>query len=112
MNKRGVEEGYLHGSDVPSKTKSFEIIVDHIRLPKNSRFNALAIIDLEKDVYGCNKMAVNQGNLETLLDKFALSIDDGIEELDAKAAGKKLTVRVVLRNNPQINEMVRGLEIV
>lgn len=107
----GAEEKMLHGSDVPKKLKSIEILVDHIREPRSKKFNAVFIIEMEKEVYGCKAVAINKTNSDLILAKFGLDLSSDIEELDSKIAGKKITFRIKMVNNPNTNTLVRGLEV-
>ena len=104
----------LHGSDVPAKVSQFTIKVKELREPPEN-FNAFGILDFSEPVYEKEGMAVNQTNMKQLANRLGFDIEefDSIEfaDLAARAKGKKLTVQVVLKNNPTTHQMVRALDI-
>jgi hypothetical protein len=92
----------LHGSDVPVGTKSISITVAGIRESPDG-FNAPAIIDLKKPMYGKTALGVNKTNLKMLIKHFG--------EDETKLVGKKIKLEVVPVRNPQTGEMVPGLAV-
>lgn len=98
----------LHGSDVPTKIRSVTIKVKDVREPPKG-FKSICILDIDP-VYECEAFAVNKTNNEILLDKFGLTENDDIPDLKKKIVGKKLTLIVVMVNDPTKDEMVRGLQ--
>lgn len=104
----------LHGSDVPKSTSQFTIKVKELReAPDN--FNAFAILDFAEPVFEKEGMAMNQTNMKQLAVRLGFELEDfddiEFSDLVEKAKGKKLTVMVVLKNNPTTHEMVRALDI-
>ncbi|PYV66421.1 MAG: hypothetical protein DMG97_29600 [Acidobacteria bacterium] len=69
----------LKGSDVPAGTKSITIAVARIRESPET-FNAPAIIDLKKPIYGKSAWAVNKTNLKAIIKKFGDDEKIGGEE--------------------------------
>lgn len=105
MKKKGADgPPLLHGSDLPPKVSSVLIIVKELRLAPDN-FGSIAIIDFVKPVFDCEAWAVNKTNMRALLEKFGLSDDDEISDLNAKVAGKKLTLAKVMVNNPQTKKV-------
>lgn len=105
FKKKGVEgPPLLHGSDVPAKVSSVTVVVKEIRIAPDN-FGSIAIIDFSKPVFECEAWAVNKTNLKALLEKFGLTEDAEIDELNTKLAGKKLTLAKVMVNNPQTKKM-------
>ena len=100
----------LHGSDVPTKTKSFTVVCAELReAPEN--FKSMGIMDFAQPVFGKAGMAVNITNLRELATITGFDEPDtaDFEEIAAKLKNKKLKLTVALVNNPQIKKMVRSL---
>lgn len=90
----------LKGSDVPAGTKFVTITVKAIRESPDS-FNAPAIIDFEKPVYGKSGWATNVTNLKAITKKYG---DD-----PGNLVGQKLRLEVVTVRNPQSGDLVLSL---
>lgn len=100
----------LHGSDVPAKQNSVTIKIKELReAPKN--FSGIAIIDLAEEVFTKKAWAVNKSNFRILMDKFGFDEEAEFEDIARKVQGKKLTLSIVMVNDPTKNKFVRGLAI-
>jgi hypothetical protein len=104
LDKRstGQAGALLNGSDVPAGTKSITIEVAGIREAPEG-FNAPAIIDLKKPVYGKTAWAVNKTNLKALIKLFG-----GDEQ---KLVGRKIKLEIIAVRNPQTGEIVPSLAV-
>jgi hypothetical protein len=92
----------LNGSDVPAGTKTITIEVAGVREAPEG-FNAPAIIDLKKPIYGKQAWAVNKTNLKAIIKLFG---DD-----DAKLVGRKIKLEIISVRNPQTGEIVPSLAV-
>lgn len=92
----------LKGSDLPEGTQSVTVTIAGIR-PSPPAFKAPAIMDFKKPVEGKTGMALNKTNLRKLIELFGP---------DEKAlVGKKVTLVVVMGDNPETHESVPTLRI-
>jgi hypothetical protein len=92
----------LNGSDVPTGTKTITIEVACIRESPEG-FNAPAIIELKKPLYGKHAWAVNKTNLKVIIKIFG---DD-----EEKLVGRKIKLEVISVRNPQTGELVPSLAV-
>ena len=92
----------LNGSDVPAGTKTITIDVAGVRESPEG-FNAPAIIDLKKPIYGKQAWAVNKTNLKVIIKLFG---DD-----EEKLVGRKIKLEVISVRNPQTGELVPSLAV-
>ena len=103
LDKRNSGSGkLLKGSDVPAGVKHFTIVVGDIHEPPDG-FNAYAIIELKKSVYGKTAWPVNQTNLKMIIKLFG--------EDEGKLVGKKIKLEVISVRNPQTGEIVPSLAV-
>lgn len=110
FQEKGGGPPMLHGSDVPAKQNSITIKVKELReAPKN--FSGIAIVDLAEEVFGKKAWAVNKSNFRILMDKFGFDEEAEFEDIARKVQGKKLTLSIVMVNDPTKNKFVRGLAI-
>lgn len=92
----------LTSSDIPAGTKTVTIVIAEIReSPKG--FNAPAIIDFEKPIFGKSSWAVNKTNMKMLIKLYG---DD-----ETKLVGKKIKLEVIKVRNPQTGELVLSLAV-
>jgi hypothetical protein len=92
----------LNSSDITPGTKTVTIVVARIRKSPEG-FNAPAIIDLEKPIFGKSSWPVNKTNLRKLRKLFG---DD-----ETKLVGKKIKLDVITVRNPQTGELVLSLVV-
>jgi hypothetical protein len=92
----------LNGSDVAVGTKSITITVAAIRESPEG-FNAPAIIDFPKPMYGKQGWAINKTNLKMIIKLFG--------EEEKELVGKKIKLEIVTVRNPQSGEMVPSLAV-
>jgi hypothetical protein len=96
------EAELLNSSDIPAGTKTVTIVIAEIRESPEG-FNAPAIIDFEKPVFGKSSWALNKTNMKMLIKLFG---DD-----ETKLGGKKVKLEVIKVRNPQTGELVPSLAI-
>lgn len=92
----------LNSSDIPVGTKTVTIVVSGIRESPEG-FNAPAIIDFEKPIFGKPSWAVNKTNMKMLIKQFG---DD-----ETKLVGKKIKLEAIKVRNPQTDELVLSLAV-
>jgi len=92
----------INSSDIPDGTKTVIITVAAVR-ESPEEFNAPAIIDFEKPVFGKSSWAVNKTNMKMLIKFYG---DD-----ETKLVGKKIKLEVIKVRNPQTGEFVSSLAI-
>ena len=92
----------INSSDIPDGTKTVTIVVAAIR-ESPDEFNAPAIIDFEKPVFGKSSWAVNKTNMKMLIKLYG---DD-----ETKLVGKRIKLEVIKVRNPQSGEFVPSLAV-
>ena len=92
----------LNSSDIPAGTKTVTVVVAEMRESPEG-FNAPAIIDFEKPIFGKSSWAVNKTNMKMLIKLFG---DD-----ETKLVGKKIKLEVIKVRNPQTGEVVLSLAV-
>jgi hypothetical protein len=92
----------LNSSDIPAGTKTATIVIAEVRESPEG-FNAPAIIDFEKPIFGKSSWAVNKTNMKILIKLFG---DD-----ETKLVGKKIKLEVIKVRNPQTGELVLSLAV-
>jgi hypothetical protein len=100
--KTGQSAPLLKGSDTPEGTKSIAIEIAGVRQSPEG-FDAPAILDLKKPVYGKQAWAVNKTNMKALIKRFGEDANTLV--------GKKIRLEISLVHNPQTGEMVRSLVV-
>jgi hypothetical protein len=96
------EAELLNSSDIPAGTKTVTIVIAEIRESPEG-FNAPAIIDLEKPVFGKSAWAANKSNTKMLRKLFG---DD-----EKALAGKRIKLDVIMVRNPKTGEVVPSLAV-
>jgi CTP:molybdopterin cytidylyltransferase MocA len=104
LKKRSTGEAgeLINSSDIPDGTKTVTIVIAAIRESPED-FNAPAIIDFEKPIFGKPSLAVNKTNMKMLI---KLHGDD-----ETKLVGKKIKLEVIKVRNPQTGEFVSSLAV-
>jgi hypothetical protein len=92
----------LNSSDIPIGTKTVTIEIAEIRESPDG-FNAPAIAQLKKPVFGKSAWAINKSNMKMLIKLFG---DD-----EQKLVGKKVKLEVISVRNPQTGEIVPSLAV-
>jgi hypothetical protein len=104
LKKRSTGEAgeLINSSDIPDGAKTVTIVVAGIRESPEG-FNAPAIIDFDRPVFGKSSWAVNKTNMQMLI---KLSGDD-----ETKLVGEKIKLEVIKVRNPQTGELVSSLAV-
>jgi len=92
----------INSSDITNGTKTVNAVIAGIR-ESPAEFNAPAIIDFEKPIFGKLSWPVNKTNMKMLIKLFG---DD-----ETKLVGKRIKLEVIKVCNPQTGEFVPSLAV-
>lgn len=93
----------LHGSDVPKKTKEFDIVIVGFREAPTGFEGAIGLLDI-KPVFDCQCWALNKTNFKAVMNALGDNTD--------KWNGKKLRLQVIQVRNPKAGTIGPSLAVV